>query len=491
MGQMLCKWVEDNLLAYHEGTLGWLGRSLVQGHLRQCSECVSKLTELVETAERVRELRNTTPGQFTRGTLSSAIKERVGQLDDGTAQAYLRWSGKPPVATQGRKRVLLATAMVCTLLIALLLPGIGPWLLRTGASIPGIDSYLKRIIYRDAGLDWAWEHGYLYGKGLELSNGQHKLSVLGYAADPIQTSIILLISGPEIDWDPEEDYAQPYQVFIADRTYLRAPPIVTPIGLLQVLHISPVEPAGEEVEVKLELNGEELIGHKLFITPEAISKVSTEQQIEVSGQVEDIVLRATRIVTTPGQVMIDVEANKPIRFYWMLLLDGDTGQSVSGDSQLGWWLDGMDANRWGATNWPLVFSRLSGKPTTMRLRPYEYTAGTGEMNREKPGLDLSDKTRDINYEVLDWGNTSRQLVIRETSSGMYDDVSFWPRAWWELELRDGRRIAEYQHVRQDIADFPANPFNPERIKLEPDWEVIAVRLVRYVKPYAEVVLTLP
>jgi hypothetical protein len=153
-------------------------------------------------------------------------------------------------------------------------------------------------VIKDAGLAWAYEHGYINEHLETASKDGVKLTILGAVTDPIQTTIIYLLEGrekPELDiystnWDNLPLYS------------LSSQQVKTPLGILELVYTDPLPAGAQQLRVVLKDPG---LAMDIDVTRDSVSQVSREYKLDFEETVGDVTLKLKRIIYTPTQARVD------------------------------------------------------------------------------------------------------------------------------------------------------------------------------------------
>lgn len=330
---MYCKFICRRLPEYVDGSLSQLMSSLVDRHLEHCLECRTALFELTAVRGQMHSL---VPEAIIEPVSDRIVKNSLARAKNLSAEEIaerqqLASSCLPQdklVGHRPRRWALVIVAAV--LLFVFLVPSIKPFALRAAADIPILGPWARKVVLTDAGLSWAWQNGYVLPAPIVLEQAGYKLTVVGYLADPIQTSLIYLVDGPGLD-DSLDEHQNLCEVGLlgASSAYTGVTsPIRTPLGILRVAYTNAVAPEGEQMIVYLKAGGDRA-STKLWVTPKQVASISSEQVVDRTVTVGDAELTLHRIVRTPAQLMLELWGKADFRVTMYPILRLDNGRTLA------------------------------------------------------------------------------------------------------------------------------------------------------------------
>lgn len=337
---LFCRLVCHRLPEYVDGSLNPVLSKVLDRHLAHCPSCQAALDELNALLSRVNSpIREIFSSQAPDNLIANSIAKAKGLPSDealekqAEARACLKKTRSREIGSNRRQLAMVAAI----LFILLLLPAITPFALRVAADIPILGPWARKVVLTDAGQSWAWKNGYVLAAPIVLERDGYKLTVIGYMADPLQTSLIYLIDGPGLQEDMDE-YQELCEVRLtgSKSNYLSSSiPIRTPLGLLRVAQTSAAVATGEEMTVSLVVGGESESA-KLWVTPEPVATLSSEQQVNQTVNVGGAPLTLRRIVRTPAQMMLEITCGQDFRVSFNPVVRLDNGETLrfNRDTQL-------------------------------------------------------------------------------------------------------------------------------------------------------------
>ncbi len=394
---MKCQQVREEIAAFLSGELIQEKKDAVDQHILNCASCARELLRIKKLEQELEqgledwmaeEAKNEGLGDWLmaqshqmseqqreeKRAWVSGLGETKGQTDSRPAQKVFRpW-----------QRVRVAAAVI---LAIFMLVTYWPQAVRASTYMPILGPWVQKLVLRDAGLNWAYENGYIKDSLVSAERDGVKLTILGAVADSVHTTVIYLVDG--LQADTTNVYIR--EVNGEGVASWTEPGSDTPLGKVGMAQTRAL-PAGENVLTVVLRQGGNLSGDlevNITLDREEISRLSQSFDLAFVDTVDGITVTARRVIYTPTQVMVEYTVSgggtlhgtvRPEYRMYLLSAEGMRLDSVVG---IGSYVDGQ---------WELqqVFNRpqnASGlKMVIPALGRYEEVAlefGPEDLNTEK------------------------------------------------------------------------------------------------------------
>lgn len=304
---MRCQDVRRELSAYLGGELIDAEAQNMKEHLLICTSCSRELVavqalekDLKAGFEKIDSPTWKLGPWVIRQAAALSGKERARRRDWvaglSTGQAHASHSrGGPGKRFLGKFAFRAVTlAAVLTLLLFVFWPQV----VRVSAQVPTVGDWVRMKVYKDAGIAWAYEHGYVSEHPVSASRNGVTLTILGIVADPIQTTVIYLLEGT--DESPLIDIKTVGGGLIAYSWFSQQ--VKTPLGIVGMVHFDPLPQGKQQLKVETKQLG---LSIEMAVTREPVSRVAREYDLDFVQTVGKAKLRVNRFVYTPAQVRVE------------------------------------------------------------------------------------------------------------------------------------------------------------------------------------------
>jgi hypothetical protein len=239
---------------------------------------------------------------------------------------------EPATRTQ-QVSLLVVVALLAILIVAMLVTQ--PLILRAVAQLPGLGDWAKRAALRDAGLSWLYEDGQLLEQPVLLERDGYRLSVLGYLADSLQTSLVYALEGPG-SIESLDSFVNRVGVTFTGPDGLvsrwRSYPLATPIGVIFVQQGGPLV---GETAVTVSLCGQTgapFPSATITVSP-GVKNVSSQQVLDQSQTQKGVSLSLHRLLRTPAIMVVELDSAQPVFIRPENVVLKSAGGSVAGVMQ--------------------------------------------------------------------------------------------------------------------------------------------------------------
>lgn len=382
---MRCKEIKLDLPAYLSGELKIEKMEAVSQHLLNCSSCARELLRLKKLEQQIKEgLECWAQEEQDSVQLSAWLGPKACNLNRGEIEEKKKWVAslfnnkdnqpnteqknnspgflrvhkleisqkekdrKPGI--KGKEKAKFwrgAMGLVACLLVAFMLTTYWPQAVRASSRMPLIGPWVRELVLKDAGLNWAYENGYIQADQASVQRDGVSLTVLGVVADPVQTTVIYLVDGLKNEFTHVairavngEGVASWFQ-----------PGIDTPLGRVGFTQAKALTEGDHELTVTL-LKGGNLAADlevNVFVKREENSRLSQSYALDYEVTVDGITVQAERAVYTPTQVMVEYTVSgggnlegltRPEHALYLLTPEGEKLNSVMGGGSM------VGENRW-------------------------------------------------------------------------------------------------------------------------------------------------
>lgn len=186
-------------------------------------------------------------------------------------------------------------AVTLAAVLTLLLFVFWPQVVRVSAQVPTVGDWVRMKVYKDAGIAWAYEHGYVSEHPVSASRNGVTLTILGIVADPVQTTVIYLLEGT--DESPLIDIKTVGGGLIAYSWFSQQ--VKTPLGIVGMVHFDPLPEGEQHLKIETKQFG---FAMDLTVSREPVSRVAREHELDFVQTVGKAKLRVSRLIYTPAQV---------------------------------------------------------------------------------------------------------------------------------------------------------------------------------------------
>lgn len=319
---MLCEVVRSELPALLGRELDGPTTRTMEEHLQVCAGCARARVELEVLEKRLREGLLHAPHTGRQHDVASWLAEHRHRLTPEQAERERLWVadlfGEPCRLPLSRARRRFPGMRALAAGLVLMVVAMANWsaLVKASAELPLVGEFVQRLVFTDAGLSWAYEHGYIQKPMADVRAGKVRLKILGAVADPLQTTILYLIDGLQPDpWAvsgvvPAEGFAGWIPPLVitgvnGERVpFWKGQPLVTPLGLVGMVHAEALPSA--EAEVTLELRGPAAtLEVKLELSRAELSAMSRQYGIEYRHEMEGVLVHEVLVTDTPAQLMVN------------------------------------------------------------------------------------------------------------------------------------------------------------------------------------------
>ncbi len=346
---MKCLHVREELTAYLGGELIEAKKNALEAHLENCASCARELVRVKKLEQELKMgLEAWMDGgsnaeqegslgewllQQSRKMSEREIEEKrawVSGLGDGVAgAAEKKVSQKKPWQ---RMRVAVAAVLAVFMLVTY-----WPQAVRASTYMPILGPWVQKLVLKDAGLNWAYENGYIKENLASAESDGVKLTILGAVADPVHTTVIYLVDGMHVDY-PYATISAVNGEGVASWSDRGSDTPLGKVGIAQTRAL----PAGENTLTVTLMKGGNLnqeLEVKITLDREEISRLSQSIDLDYEQTVDGITVRANRVVYTPTQVMVDYSVSggstlqgtsRPEHGIYLLAADGQQYNSVMG-----------------------------------------------------------------------------------------------------------------------------------------------------------------
>lgn len=310
---MKCQDVRREIISYADGEPTGCKAQGIREHLRTCSSCAREYVAMKMTEEAVREgFQNDERENSRGGQVGKWAVRRAGRLSPAEIIDRRKWvsslfpSAPSPSPVKNRifsRRRGISLLVTGVLVIMLMLNW--PHVIWASAQVPYLGNWVRELVLKDAGLAWAYEHGYIVDDQVTAVQDGVRFSILGTVADPIQTTVIYLLEGMGAD----------HHVYIrtgdADVSYSwhtwNSIPIPTPLGLLGMVHTESLPEGDHDLSIQLMKGGslQSDLTLNAVVSSELISRVSQEYVLEYQETADNLSIKTDRVVYTPTQIRVD------------------------------------------------------------------------------------------------------------------------------------------------------------------------------------------
>ena len=313
---MKCQDVRKEFISYFDGELPGLKAQGIREHLRTCSCCAREYVAMQMTEQTVREGFMNEEGENNQGPqVGKLAVARAGRLSSAEIAERREWVVKlfptdTPNPSPVKNRIFSqrwVVTLLATVILAIMLMLNWPHVIWASAQVPYLGNWVQELVFKDAGLAWAYEHGYIDDKQVTAVRDGVKFTILGTVADPIQTTVIYLAEGMGADPHVYTRRGDGDDVSSFSWHAWNSKPISTPLGLLGMVHSEPLPQGDHDLVVQLQKGGnlKSDLALNIMVSSEPISKVSQEYVIDYQETVGNLSIKADRVVYTPTQIRVD------------------------------------------------------------------------------------------------------------------------------------------------------------------------------------------
>ncbi|MDW7650656.1 MAG: zf-HC2 domain-containing protein [Bacillota bacterium] len=345
---MKCQDIREELTAYLNDELAKYQAGEVEQHLLECAPCARESLRIRKLEEELRQgldqcLQESTERQQS---MTEWLQKASRELSDAEREERMNWvagldSTGTAVQKKNRKSIkpwIGLRAVAAVLLAALLLVSYWPQVVRASSQMPFVGQWVQEFVLRDAGLDWAYQNGYIQENLAVAEQDGVRLTILGAVADPVHTTVIYLLDGLNTD---AEVYASLREINGEGIASWTAPAIDTPLGKVGMAQTWALPPGENAVTVYLESAGSltSALEATFSLDREEISRLSQMYPLNFQTTVDGITVTANSVVYTPTQIMVDFTVSGGSNLhglhrpeYDLYLIDGagNKTESVSG-----------------------------------------------------------------------------------------------------------------------------------------------------------------
>ena len=306
---MRCQDVRLELPAYLGGELTAAAARTVKEHLLVCPAC-SREFVAVQAVERDLKAGLETPS-LDSGNWGPWVSIRAAELSQEEMNRRREWvaglsadqASAPQSLKRGTRKTMFTRtgfkAVALTAVLAVLLFAFFPQVVRASAQVPFLGDWVRQLIFKDAGLAWAYEHGYISKHQDTVSKDGFKLTILGTVADPIQTTVIFLVEGTD-EIPPIGLWSATSEIFtLYSWTNQQAN---TPLGFLGMVHTDPLPPGEQQLKMEVKELG---LTIDIPVTRELVSRASQEYTLDFEETVGEATLKVHRLIYTPTQIKVE------------------------------------------------------------------------------------------------------------------------------------------------------------------------------------------
>lgn len=400
---------------------GYLGRETnkkadIEQHVKYCSSCARELVRIELTEKELRNGLSDTHDTVVTN-LGAWLQQQARKLSEEDVRERKAWvqavagegtTNYPPANAKREKRIWQAVAAV----VLFFLLANWPPVVRAASQLPVVGEWIQYLVIRDAGLEWAYQNGYISNPRISVESGSVSFAILGVVADPVQTTVFYLVDGFR--------GASPWVSIAAvnDRGVASwsAPGVNTPLGVMGMAHSYALGEGDHELTLVLNKSGNltSELELRVPVSREAISRLSQSYNLVFSKTVDGVTLSANQMVLTPTQIRVDYTVNGGglitggIRKEHTITLLSENGEKTDSAQGGGTQIDG---------EWQLyqVFNRPSSlfglKMFVPALSRYE------EINMELTREDVGNSKEDYGVSLQDWrvNGSTIEIDVRFTN----------------------------------------------------------------------------
>lgn len=192
-----------------------------------------------------------------------------------------------------------------------------PLAMRAATGMPGLGPWAKKAILREAGFEWLYRDGHLLEEPVKLERDGFELTVLGYLADPLQTSLVYALEGPGSAEGLDSFVGKAGVSFTGAggvSGLWRSYPLATPLG---VLFVQQGDPISGETKINVEMCGESgpPAVAQMAVVPATAVTVSADRIIEQTQSSNGCSVTLHRLLRTPAIMTVELISDKPISAY--------------------------------------------------------------------------------------------------------------------------------------------------------------------------------
>lgn len=324
-----------------------LGHELSEGHengLKQhvlnCSSCAREYLRLQLDEQRLREGLSTNLHDNDGLGLSEWVLAQATQLSEAEVNKKKQWVAglfaEDTIDSKPAKGGRFAdfgfkskTLVACLVLIAIMFFS-WPQIVRVSAQMPYVGEWVQQLVFRDAGLSWAYENGYMSKDILVAEKNGIRLTVLGTVADNVKTTVIYLLEVPK-----GNEARVSIDALNGNGIGSRGEqPIDTPLGKVGMVHTDPLPRGRHFLTVSVLVGNGSIAGPSLNIevSREEISRLTREFELDYQYTIAGITVKADKVVYTPSQILINytvsggAQIEAPFSKYAVRLVDADGNQ---------------------------------------------------------------------------------------------------------------------------------------------------------------------
>ncbi|GEM_PF-2492886 len=302
---MKCQDVRIELLAYLNDELSSEDKVTIENHLSTCGFCAKEIVQLQKTERILKSGLESWAEVGEKVNLTEWLQEESRKLSNKEKKKeFTKGFAETKMLKHKWQKVIRFAAVA--LVLVMLMASYWPQLVKASTQMPWIGPLIKQLVLRDAGLSWAYEHGYMDGSLATVEQDGVKLTVLGVIADPTQTAVIYLVDGIE------EDFSVYISKINGDgAASWTSPATKTSVGTIGIAQTYPL-PEGEHTLTVILVEEDRDAGRRnerlsleLVTDRENISKLSISYDLDQEVTFDDISVKAKRVVYTPTQIMVE------------------------------------------------------------------------------------------------------------------------------------------------------------------------------------------
>lgn len=210
------------------------------------------------------------------------------------------------VSTPKNRRIRVWRQMAAGLAAVLVLMTFAPAMARNAMDLPGIGMLIKQFTMRHAGLDWAFENGYVQGTMAEASKDGVTVKILGYLADPVHTTVIYVIQG--VDRQELDHNLVPVTIrsVQGEETFSWGGEYTaTALGYVGTVHTWAIPDQDAILHIHIGLPGEDSMSIRLPVTREAVSRLATVSEVGREYSLHGVTVAVDKVTLTPAQLMVE------------------------------------------------------------------------------------------------------------------------------------------------------------------------------------------
>ena len=354
--------------------------------------------------------------QWVKGITGEEIMEK-----EETTVAYSEENKTNKKRSPKAKLQLIAAGLVAILMLFTF----WPQAVRASVNLPIVGQWIEQLMLRDAGLNWAYENGYMDGQKISTEKDGVKLTILGVVADPVQTAIIYLVEGlksndpkafiSKIDGEGASSWASPAES--------------SPLGMIGIAQTKALPGGDHELTIVLKEDGNLTsdLELKVIVSPDEISRVSKHYDLDYEATVEEVTVKAREVVYTPTQIMVSysVEGGSNLQGTidekYVMYLETATGEKLDIVSGYG------TLNEEGVWELQAIFNRPKDISNLAMVIPalgkYEDVA----IDFGPEDLNIVKNIEGTEIELTQWEHSSEELKIHVayTKEGKLDMLTNW------------------------------------------------------------------